>query len=72
VPFANRQEQLRGLVPVRAGHGVTGLVYLLHLAASGETDWRADLQFHAVLRSVPVHASNKRLRHLQAQLRQRA
>lgn len=72
VPLANHDEQLRGAVTVRAGHKGQGSVYLLHLEGSAEVAWLEVLQRDALLRSAPVPATNPLLRHLQAQLRQRA
>jgi hypothetical protein len=73
VPLANRQQQLSGSVEPSASSTRQTPVYRLHLGGAPKIDWREALQPYARLQSVPTpaQASNKRLRLLQAQLRQR-
>lgn len=72
VPLANQQERLSGLVELSPSSTRQAPVYLLHLSGSPEVAWLEALQSYALLRSVPADASSKKLREVQAQLRQRA
>ncbi len=72
VPLANQQEQLSGAVRLSASSTRHAPVYQLQLSGSPEVAWLEALQPYALLRSLPAEATNKQLRQLQAQLRQRA
>ena len=72
VPLANQQEQLSGSVRLSASSTRQAPVYQLQLSGSQELAWLEALQPYALLRSLPAEATNKQLRQLQVQLRQRA
>lgn len=72
VPLANQQEHLHGSVELSSSSTRQAPVYLLHLSGSPEVTWLEALQSYALLRSVAAEASSKKLRQLQAQLRNRA
>lgn len=72
MPLANQQERLHGSVELSPSSTRPAPVYLLHLSGSTEVTWLEALQSYALLRSMAAEASSKKLRQLQAQLRQRA
>jgi peroxiredoxin len=71
VPLANQQEHLIGSVELSPSSTRQAPVYQLSLSGSPEVEWLQALQPHRLLRNQSA-AADKRLRQLQAQLRQRA
>jgi peroxiredoxin len=72
VPLAGRQERLRGSVELSPSSTRQVPVYQLHLSGSPEVAWLQALQPYWLLRNQAAPSSDKRLRQLQAQLRQQA
>ena len=72
VPLANRQERLTGSVERSPSSTRQTPVYQLHLSGSSEVEWLQSLQCYGLLRNQAAAGNDKRLRQLQAQLRQRA
>ncbi|RZK32835.1 MAG: DUF4369 domain-containing protein [Hymenobacter sp.] len=72
VPLANQQERLTGAVELSPSSTRQAPVYLLHLSGSPEVEWLQALQPYGLLRNQAAAGNDKRLRQLQAQLRQQA
>jgi len=72
LPLANQQERLTGLVEFSPSSTRQTPVYQLHLSGSSEVEWLQSLQPYRLLRNQAAAGNDKRLRQLQAQLRQRA
>lgn len=72
VPLANQQERLTGSVELSPSSTRQTPVYQLHLSGSSEVEWLQALQPYGLLRNQAAAGNDKRLRQLQAQLRQRA
>lgn len=72
VPLANQEEHLTGSVELSPSSTRQAPVYQLHLSGSPEVDWLQALQPYRLLQNQPAAATDKHLRQLQAQLRQRA
>jgi peroxiredoxin len=71
VPLANHQEHLSGSVELSPSSTRQAPVYQLHLSGSPEVKWLQVLLPYGPLRNQAATASDKHLRQLQAQLRQR-